>query len=366
MNCKIFFLVLTVVGTILAENNQMNSVYGVVLAGGSGERLWPLSRKDKPKQFLCLGSEKTLLEQAISRLRIVPQIDSVYVTSGRNYALQVKQLCGDTIDSVIVEPVARNTGPAILYACLQVYKKDPNAILIFVPSDAFIPESDSALFRAYIQRMIQTITMDDCIALFGVQPTYPATGYGYIEYDIDKSISSFYTVSRFHEKPSRECALDYSKQENMLWNISVFGARASFFIQEFKQHAPDMFHAMNEYMSGDGLYEDIPAVSVDCAVIEKSSTARVLPVDFSWCDVGNLEMFLSIKYPRHNSANNILNINASNSLVDVPDKLVALIGVDDLCVVETNDTLLIAKRSDVEKVREVVAQLKRTKQVEYL
>lgn len=344
----------------------MNSVYGIVLAGGSGERLWPLSRKKMPKQFLCLGSEKTLIEQSINRLRLVAEIDSVCVMSSLANASQAAALFQGSIHSMITEPVARNTGPAILYACLEIYKKDPHAVVVFVPADAFIPESDNVQFDKAIQRMIQVVKEYDTISLLGVKPTYPATGYGYIEYDIGKKISSFYAVNRFYEKPLRDRASAYIEQGNMLWNIGVFGARASFFIQEFKKHAPDMFRAMKAYMNGNGLYEDIPSVSVDYAVIEKSSSTRVLPVDFSWCDVGNLEMFLSIKYPQPDSMKNILNVNANNSLVDVPNKLVALIGVDDLCVVETNDTLLITKRSEVEKVRDIVAQLKQNNQAEYL
>ncbi len=366
MKYTIYFIALSVLGTIFAESNQMNSVYGVVLAGGSGERLWPLSRQSRPKQFLCLGSEKTLLEQSIDRLRLLPDIDFVFVTSAQSHVSPIMKHVGNRIDTVIAEPMGRNTGPAILYTCFELYKKDPDALVVFVPSDAFIPESDNALFCRYVQRMIRFISTHDSIALLGVHPTHAATGYGYIEYNINERILSMCKVNRFCEKPSCELASNYIKQGNMLWNIGMFGARVSVFIEEFKRHAPDMFQAMEAYIKGEGSYEDIPAVAVDYAVIEKSDNTWVLPVDFSWCDVGNLEMFLSIKYLGQNSMKNMLQVDACNSLVDVPDKLVALIGVDDLCVVDTGDTLLISKRSDVEKVREVVAQLKQNNQTEYL
>jgi mannose-1-phosphate guanylyltransferase/mannose-6-phosphate isomerase len=348
---------------MVAQGNPKNKAYGVILAGGSGERLWPLSRMSKPKQLLVLESNKTLLTQALERLRLVDGIGSVCVTSAQTF---VPHLASYEIDGIFVEPVARNTGPAILYSCLKIYEKDPDAVAVFAPADAYIPTNDMHLFCQYVSRMIQFARERACITMMGVQPTYAATGYGYIEYYNARGMASLFKVHRFREKPSKELAQTYIQQSNMLWNIGMFAAPVAIFIEEFKQHAPDMLEAMRAYMSGDGLYEDIPSVAIDYAVIEKSENSWVLPANFSWCDVGNLEMFLSIKYSKTKHIENVIQINAHNSLVEVPKKLVVLVGVDDLCVVETDDALVIAKRSEVEKVREVVGQLKANKQVEYL
>ncbi|TET34445.1 hypothetical protein E3J61_02895 [Candidatus Dependentiae bacterium] len=358
-----FCLAFSVVGAMIAKTSPENMIYGVVLAGGSGERLWPLSRASKPKQLLTLGSDKTLLEQSLARLRSVDSIDSVCVTSAKTFLPHLAQY---EVDRIFAEPVARNTGPAILYSCLKIYEKNPDAVAVFSPADAYIPDEDTNLFSNYVARMIQFARERACITLMGVQPTYAAIGYGYIEYSDMRGKDSIFKVHQFREKPSKELAQTYIQQSNMLWNIGMFAAPVSVFIEEFKQHAPDMFQAMQAYMSGDGLYEDVPSVAVDYAVIEKSENSWVLPVDFSWCDVGNLEMFLSIKYSQAKEMPNVIQVNAHNSLVEVPKKLVALIGVDDLCVVETDDALVITKRSEVEKVREVVGQLKKNKQVEYL
>ena len=348
---------------MVAKSSPKNRIYGVVLTGGSGERLWPLSRASRPKQLLTLGSEKTLLEQSLARLRLVDSIDSVCVTSAKTFLPHLAQY---EVDGIFAEPVARNTGPAILYSCLKIYEKNPKAVAVFAPADAYIPHEDTDLFGHYVARMLQFARERSCITLMGVQPTYAATGYGYIEYYNERGMGSTFKVRRFREKPSQELAQTYIQQSNMLWNIGMFAASVSVFIEEFKQHAPGMFQAMQAYMNGDGLYEEVPSVAVDYAVIEKSENSWVLPVDFSWCDVGNLEMFLSIKYPKTKEMPNVIQVNAHNSLVEVPKKLVALVGVDDLCVVETDDALVISKRSEVERVREVVGQLKKNKQVEYL
>ncbi len=348
---------------MVAKCSTENAVYGVVLAGGSGERLWPLSRASRPKQLLALGSEKTLLEQSIARLRAVGVIDSVCIASAKTFLPHIAHY---EVDGFFIEPVARNTGPAILYSCLKIYEKNPDAVVVFAPADAYIPIEGTDRFQQYVSRMITFAREHACITLMGVQPTYAATGYGYIEYDNASGMDSIFKVRRFQEKPTQEVAQIYMNQSDMLWNICMFAASVSVFVEEFRQHAPDMFCAMQAYMNDEGLYEDIPSVAVDCAVIEKSKNSWVVPVDFSWCDVGNLEMFLSIKYPQTGGMSNVIQINAKNSLVDVPNKLVALVGVDDLCVVETDDALVIAKRSEVEKVREVVGLLKKNKQVEYL
>ena len=356
-------LAFSVAGTMVAKRDPKDATFGVVLAGGSGERLWPLSRSGKPKQLLTLGSEKTLLEQSVARLRAVEGIDSVCVTSAKTFLPHIAHY---EIDEIFVEPAARNTGPAVLYSCLKIYERHPMAIALFTPSDAYILQHDTDRFAQHISQMVACAREHGCIAMLGVPPTYAATGYGYIEYAANGKKGSLFCVTRFHEKPSHKVAQAYLNQPNMLWNIGIFAAPVSVIIEEFTQHAPDMVRAMQEYMRGEGGYENIPADSVDYAVMEHSTRTWVLPVDFAWSDVGTIETFLSIKCAHKTTMDNVIQINARNNLVDVPKRLVALVGVDDLCVVETDDALVITKRSEVEKIREVVGQLKKNKQIEYL
>lgn len=345
----------------MALLSQEHKVYGVILAGGSGERLWPLSRVNKPKQLLSLGSEKTLLEQTIARLRAVP-VDELWVTCAKK---MVPYLAGYDIDYCVQEPFARNTGPAVLYACFQIMKKDPQAVILFLPADAYIPPEDTHQFAKVTSQLITYAHENECITLLGVPPTYPAMGYGYIAYDMAHGKGPF-KIATFHEKPSKERAAAYIQQPNMVWNVGICAAKVSVVIQEFFEHAPTLLEAMSAYLDGRGLYEDIPAVAIDYAIMEKSKNSWVLPASFSWHDVGNLEMFLSLKYPLQKGKLNVLQLRGSNNLVEVPHKLTVLLGVDDICVVETEDALLIAKRSEVEQVRDVVGLLKKNRQVEYL
>ncbi len=348
------------VGMLYGESNQMN-VYGLILAGGVGERLWPLSRIDHPKQFLSIGSLHTFLEQSVERLRGVIPPENMKVVTSHMHAAQVRAT--SSVKEMIIEPASRNTGPAVLLSCLELYEKDSNGIVAFVPADPYIPESDYACFRVYLQQAILFAQEhQDRIILFGVKPTYPATGYGYIEYNQGERNNQFFFVNRFHEKPSLPLAKNYVQQPDMLWNIGMFIGSVKAFIEEFKAVAPDLYAEVVAFRSGAQSYEEVTSISVDCAVMERSNNVWVLPVDFSWCDVGNVEIFLSIKEEAAGGPCNVVSVESNNNLVDVPHKLVALVGVDDLCVVETADALLITKRQDVEKVRDIVQQLKKSPQ----
>lgn len=343
----------------------MDAVYGVILAGGLGERLWPLSRRKKPKQLLCVNQNKTLLAQAIGRLKQM-NLQNIYVTTSQEYVSEIEREVGNREVTIIAEPAARNTGPAMLYTCLEIYKRNPHAILLFVPADAFIPDSASVQFCQTLHGIIQWLYTHDGIALCGVSPTYAASEYGYITYDVQQRIDSLYRMCSFHEKPSQTIASQYLRQKGILWNIGLFGARIETFIAEFRRCAPQIVCAMDDYLCNRSLYEHIPAESIDRAVIEKSDKTWVMPANFSWTDVGNLEKFLSIKAQYTPATTRLVQVDACNNLINVSHKLVAIVGVDDLCIVETKDALVITKRSDVEKVRDVVLQLKQKKQLEYL
>jgi mannose-1-phosphate guanylyltransferase len=357
--------VLFLCSLIGAKAEGMN-VYGVILAGGVGERLWPLSRQEHPKQFLSIGSSENLLQQSINRFHGIIAPDAIWVVTSAAHAKYITEHMHSSVGNLIIEPCGRNTGPALVHACLELSKKDPNAIVVFAPADPYIPESDYPLYRRYICQAIAFASSCESIVLCGVKPTYAATGYGYIEYTTEHAHNPFFQVARFHEKPAYAIAQQYIQQTNMLWNIGTFVAKVSVFIDEFKRVAPDLFADLEQFHAGKKEYKDIVSQSVDCAVIERSNRVCVLPVDFSWCDVGNVDVFLSLKAQSGQHTQKEIIVESHNNIVDVPNKLVALIGVDDLCIIETADALLITKRSEAEKVRAVVAHLKREQQTEYL
>lgn len=242
----------------------------MILAGGNGERLWPLSRKSKPKQLLEMGN-KTLLDQAIDRAALLVPRENIWISTTEYHKKNIQDLVGNKIGAIVVEPGSRNTAPAILLSCFKLYKHDKNAIVIFVPADPFIPDRDAKKFAGFVEHGINFIRHNNQLLLFGVMPTYPATGYGYIEFDITKSNDGItpFKVTHFHEKPSLAVAKHYLKSNNKLWNIGMFGGKVSVFLNEFKMYALTMFDGIRDYCYGMGDYNTLPMDSIDYAIMEK-------------------------------------------------------------------------------------------------
>jgi len=339
-----------------SELYDQDHLYILILAGGSGTRLWPYSTEQCPKQLLTINNNQTLLEDTVERVSSLVPVERIWVVTTCAHEQKIRDCVGARVGAIIAEPAARNTGPAIAYCCLQIAQQDPQAVVLSVHADAYIPPEQTAQFVSCAHKALACVEQYDRICLLGVMPTYPATGYGYIEYE-DVAGDETFKVTTFREKPALEDAQRYVCQNNMLWNIGVFAASVSRFIQEFDRYAPELMSGIRAFMSGQGSYSTVPNVAVDYAVIEKSSMVNVVPCVFSWCDVGNIAVFLSLK-KKYAAENNMVLIDAHNNLVDVPHKLVALIDVDDLCVVQTGDTLLITKKESAEKVRTLVAHLK--------
>jgi mannose-1-phosphate guanylyltransferase len=341
---------------------KSDEIYCIILAGGNGERLWPLSRAKKPKQLLTLGT-KTLLEQTIDRAALITDQSHLWVITTKAQEALVHKNIYNRIGQLLLEPEGRNTGPAIISTCLRLYEQNPNALVLFMPADSFIPESSYLIFIEKIQQAIAYASMHNHIILIGLTPTYPATGYGYMSYQ--KTQDCAYPICAFHEKPTLMTAQAYIKETTMLWNVGIFCASVQVFLNECKQYAPVLYNDVCAFYRGEKEYNQLPSISIDYALMEKSKNLMVIPADFVWSDVGNVYTFTHLKKQQRND-NQYIAVDAQNNIVDVPNKLVALIGVDDLCVVETEDALLIVKQDEAEKVRAVVQELKCTGKVEYL
>lgn len=342
-------------------------VYAVILAGGKGERLWPLSRESKPKQLLPFTQNGSLLENSLDRLDGLIEPSHRFIVTTQQQENMISKLVGDKIHSLYSEPASRNTAPAILLSCLLLAKKDPDALVVFLPADPYI--ADTKKFIEMLSIALEYSKKHDVITLLGVKPRFAATGYGYIEYTKDSSKEHVGSVLKFHEKPSPQDANIYYAMSSMLWNIGIFCGRISVFLQEYQKYMPEMYYLMQEYITSNdkNIYAALPSISIDHAIMEKSDKIRVVPVDFEWSDVGNLDVFLSLQKLGQAPSKNTIEIESHNNLISSSSgKLIALLGVHDLCIVETDNALLIAKRSETEKVKLIVQDLKKKKLDQYL
>lgn len=332
------------------------NVFVIILAGGSGKRLWPLSRMQMPKQLLPLYGSKTLLEKTIERMeKLVPAAQHVVVTT-QQYQEKVTEALSSFVGRIVVEPAARNTAPALLLSTLQIMEKNPHALIVMVPADHVIEQEEQ--FVAALHNAIDAAEACKKLVLVGVRAQYPATVYGYLEIEsLPDTKLLWYSVKKFHEKPAKEKATEYFQNNAMLWNCGIVCAPAQVIVDEFRTHAP-------EYLAGIASYETLPSQSFDYAVLEKSSQVMAVKGDFDWSDVGGLEHFIAAYRVMHEKREITLG-NAHDNIV-FSQKLVVLNGVEDLCIIETDDVLFISKRSDTAQVGSIVDALQKMGLKEYV
>lgn len=352
--------------------SSVKRIIPVLLSGGSGSRLWPLSRESYPKQLLSLFGESTLLQQTLLRVadgcmfepaQIIAAEEHRFVISEQIRAIGLKRV------ELILEPAGRNTAPAAAIAALRAAHTDPEALLLLLPTDHLI--GDSAAFKEYVSRA----TIAACagkIALFGIKPTAPATGYGYIRAKTCSAMNGgYFDVDEFIEKPNLEEAKAYLAANNCYWNSGIYLASARTFITEFERLAPDILTACRGALGGmtgdlDFLRLDpahflnCPAVSLDYAIAEKTNRASVVPALFDWSDVGTWSAIWNLgpKQGRGNVAFGDVEIEDSKRCyVRSEGPLVATLGVEDLVIVATQDAVLVASKKHDEDVHKIVAKL---------
>lgn len=336
----------------------MNHLYVGILAGGSGERLWPLSRADKPKQLIPFVNKKSLLEQTIDRVLSNQDItqENVFIITSEQQEAFISDTIKQRVGFIIAEPAPRNTAPAILLACQKIIQKDPAAIVVFLPSDHYVPNPEG--FNTTLSKMIEYAKSHKEIVLMGLKPKYAATGFGYIQTNVHCQDNVVTRVVKFHEKPNAKTADFYLHQDDFLWNLGIFAAQVKIFLDECITYSLDLFVGMERYLAGNLGYAELPKISIDYAVIEKSPRLSVMPTSFEWYDIGNLQSFLSVQAQYSKVPNNILSLYAHDNLASVNKKIVAFIGVSNLCVVETDDAILIVNKENIEEVREILPAVK--------
>jgi len=351
----------------------------VILSGGAGTRLWPLSRELYPKQLLPLASEKTMLQETILRLEGIPELENPLLVCNDAHrfmvAEQVRQLDKEP-QAIILEPCGRNTAPAVAIAALYAQKGGTDPVLLVLPADHLI--QDVPVFHQAVQSGVAQAEQG-ALVTFGIVPTQPETGYGYIR--AEKRSSSFaYPVAEFVEKPDLETARSYLRSGDYYWNSGMFMFRASRYLEELKRYQPEMLTSCQSALTGiisdldfqrldEAAFAACPADSIDYAVMEKTDQAVVIPLSAGWNDIGAWSALWDVQ-PRDTEGNvligDVLTEAADDCYLHASSRLIAAVGVKDLVVVETADAVLVASRDQVQNVKGIVGQLKQQQRSEAL
>lgn len=333
-------------------------MYGIILAGGSGSRLWPLSRELYPKQLLNLNSDKSLLQSTFERLNSFLPADKILSVTNTKHASNVKMQV-DKKSIVLSEPISKNTAPAIAISVKYLMQKtNSDPIVVVMPSDLLI--EDCAKFTEAVNMAVLK-AQQGMIVTFGVKPLYPETGFGYIKIDDNGKVLNFV------EKPDRVFAEKYLEEGNYYWNSGIFMFKTSVILDELKKWAPDIVDVIDsiDFTSSDNVpfteFEKMPNISIDYAVMEKSDRIGFVELKSDWKDLGSWESIYDVSKKDSNGnvfVGHVLDKDSKNSLVYASSKLVATIGLEDTVIVETEDAILACKKECAQEVKEVYETLK--------
>jgi mannose-1-phosphate guanylyltransferase len=333
---------------------------GIILSGGNGTRLWPISRVLMPKQFVKLFDDKSLFQLTVERNSKICE-SQLIVTNAEQYFLAVNQIeeLGCAINKFLLEPVGRNTAPAIALACLALDKEE---IVLVTPSDHLIKNETE--YQKVIEKAKELANQDNLVT-FGIKPEFAETGFGYIEANGED-------VKAFHEKPDREIAQKYVDAGNFYWNSGMFCFKAGVFLEELQKYSPEIYEMSKKAIISIDLNQSvirinnddmqaIPEGSIDYEVMEKSDKVKVIVSDIGWSDLGSFDA-LAEEFPKDNNGNtkndNFIAINSKNNFVYPSDRMITLADINDLIVVDTPDALLISKKGDSAKIKTIVKELK--------
>jgi mannose-1-phosphate guanylyltransferase len=351
------------------------------MAGGIGSRFWPKSRTAKPKQFLdILNTGKTLIQSTFERFASFIPKENIFVVTSQDYAdLVAQQLPQIPADNILQEPSRKNTAPCIAYISFKLQQLNPDASLIVAPSDHIILDTNT--FTQICLKALDFVEHIKAFVTLGITPTYPNTGYGYIQHEGIQVADDIYKVKTFTEKPDLEIAKSFLASGDFLWNAGIFIWQVKNIIKAFEEHQQEMFELFdaekqyyntpNEKAAIEKIYPLCTNVSIDIAIMEKANNVYVIPSSFGWSDLGtwnsayeNLEKdYLGNAV----AGENVIIIDSTKCMVSVPDnKLLLLQGLDDFIVVDTNDVLLICKKDKEQEIKEYVAEVKRSKGDTYL
>lgn len=352
-------------------------VYAVIMAGGAGTRFWPESTQQKPKQFLNMFGERSLLQNTVERTKsLIPKERQIVVTNERYTGLVQEQLPDVPAENIIGEPQGKNTAPCIAMAAAFLQKKDPEAVMVVLPADHHIAYPEK--FINYLETAIAQARAGENLVTMGIQPTRPETGYGYIQYESEaitkREGNPVHTVKTFTEKPDLKTAEKFLDSGDFLWNSGMFIWKASTILSQMQKHLPEIhseavdlkekLFTEDQKEGIETFYENCSNISIDYGIMEKASTVYVIPGEFGWNDVGSWKAIYELG--EKDDDGNVLRTElfksheASNNLVSTSsDKLIALVGVKNVAVVETDSAILVCDLDKAQGVKQIVNQLKK-------
>lgn len=346
--------------------------YAVIMAGGFGTRFWPQSRRRLPKQLLAIHGRRSLLQETVRRLKGVVPLHHIVVVAGGDLAQQIRsQLPELPRENLLIEPDLRGTAACLALAASWIMRRDPAALMAVFPADHVI--SDLPRFRRVVRTAFGITARERCLVTFGIRPTSGETGYGYIEVgsSLRRAAPRAYWAARFHEKPHATTARRYVRSKRYLWNSGMFVWRVDVILEAFQKHAPEFAGVMQVAArptlrrrdARDVLrraYRRLPAVSIDVAVMERAKRLAVVVGDFGWSDVGSWAAMAAVwgaDAAGNASRGKSLIIDSRDTVVCALDRLVAVLGVDDLVVVDSPDALLVCRKSRAQEVRRITSVL---------
>jgi mannose-1-phosphate guanylyltransferase len=359
----------------------MSKIFSLIMAGGSGTRFWPRSKAVKPKQYLNLFGDDSLLQSTIKRFSNFTSTERIYIVSGKNQSVVLEQQTTMLPKkNLIYEPVGKNTLPCIGLAAMFAERENPDGIMVVTPSDHLI-ENDK-LFEETVLAAVKIADERDGIVTIGISPTYPATGYGYVKTEKDITGSAKikqFKVERFVEKPNEKVAADYLKQGGFYWNSGLFVFKISVFLDAVKQFAPALYSDLRKIQSDfgnpsfeetlDKIYRAVESISIDYGIMEHAKNIYLVEGNFVWNDLGSWEsVYLTSEKDENGNAvaGQAVIVESKNSYVFAEKGIVALVGLDDVIVVQDGDTLLVCKRSKAENIKQIVDELKQRGLNEFL
>lgn len=358
------------------------TITAVIMAGGKGERFWPKSRTNLPKQFLNISGNKSMIQQTIGRLEKLIDITQIFIVTNELYAELIHaQLPNLPMENIIIEPIGRNTAPCVGVASIIIEEKFPDSTMVVLPSDHIIENEEG--FIKILETAVEVAQNNSNLVTLGIKPTYPETGYGYIESTKELEIINgleVHKVSNFVEKPNLETAENYLKSSNFFWNSGIFIWKVAVIRKYIELLMPDMHDILetmkssfagtvnrNEVIKSE--FYKMPDQSIDYGIMEKVNNIYVIPCIFGWDDVGSWTALDRINEHDENGnviKGNILNLDTKRCIIESNGKLIATLGVEDLIIVDTEDVTLICSKDKAQEVKVLLKELRMQKLDKYL